>query len=78
LKKKCSTQFNNYTILYYRRFDKLKKTHNLYTINKFERFKITFASNKNIANCKISNSLRSTNNNSKNLTKINNNRIKIR
>ena len=56
----------------------MKKAHNLNTINKFERFKDTFASNKNTTNRKISNFLRSTNNNVKDLIKINNNKIKIR
>jgi len=52
----------------------LKKVYNLNTINKFERFKNIFANNKNAANCKISNSLKLTNNNSENLIKINNNK----
>jgi len=56
----------------------LKKIYNLDTINKFEKFKDTFANNKNAINCKISNSLRLTNNNSNNLIKINNNKVKIR
>ena len=64
--------------IYYKEFNKLKKAHNLDTINKFKRFKDTFANNKNIVDCKISNSLRSTNNNSKDLIKINNNRVEIR
>jgi len=65
-------------ILYYRKFNKLKKAHNLDAINKFERFKDTFASNKNVVDRKISNSLKSTNNNFEDLIKINNNREKIR
>ena len=52
--------------------------HNLNTIKKFKKFKDTFANNKNIANCKISSSLKSTNNNFENLIKINNNKIEIR
>jgi len=56
----------------------LKKTHNLNTINEFKRFKDTFANNKNVANRKISNSLKSTNNNFENLIKISNNREKIK
>jgi len=52
--------------------------HNLNAINKFEKFKDTFASNKNVANREISNLLRTTNNNFENLIKINNNKIKIR
>jgi len=56
----------------------LKKAYNLNAINKFERFKDTFASNKNATNCKISNSLRSTNNDAKDLIKINNNKVKIK
>ncbi len=56
----------------------MKKTHNSNAINKFKRFKNTFASNKNTANCKISNFLKSTNNNAENLVKINNNRVKIK
>jgi len=65
-------------ILYYKRFNKLKTTHNSNAINKFEKFKDTFANNKNVANCEISNSLRSIDNNSKDLIKINNNKVKIR
>ncbi len=56
----------------------MKKVYNLNTINKFKRFKDTFASNKNIANCKIFNFLKLTNNNIKNLIKINNNKVKIK
>jgi len=56
----------------------LKKAHNLDTINKFEKFKDTFASNKNVVDCKISNFLRSTNNNTKDLIKINKNKIRIK
>jgi len=52
--------------------------HNLNAINKFEKFKDTFASNKNVANRKIFNSLKSTNNNFKDLIEINNNKVKIR
>jgi len=52
--------------------------HNLDTINKFERFKDTFVSNKTIVDCKISNSLKSIDNNIKNLIKINNNKVKIK
>jgi len=52
--------------------------YNLNAINEFKRFKNTFANNKNAANCKISNSLKSINNNSKDLIKINNNRIRIK
>jgi len=56
----------------------LRKAHSSDTINKFKKFKNTFANNKNIANCKISNSLKSINNNIKDLIKINNNKVKIR
>jgi len=56
----------------------LKKAHNLNAINKFEKFKNTFANNKNIANFKISNFLKLTNNNFENLIKINNNGEKIK
>jgi len=56
----------------------LKKAHNLDTTNKFKKFKNTFANNKNIANCKISNFLKLINNNFKDLIKINNNKIKIK
>jgi len=56
----------------------LKKAHNLDAINKFKRFKNIFANNKNVANCKISNSLKLIDNNSKDLIKINNNKEKIR
>jgi len=52
--------------------------YNSNAINKFERFKDTFASNKNVANRKISNSLKLTNNDVKNLIKINNNKVKIK
>ncbi len=52
--------------------------HNLNTINKFKKFKNIFASNKNTADCEISNFLKLTNNNSENLIKIKNNRDKIR
>ncbi len=52
--------------------------HNLDTINKFKRFKDTFASNKIAIDCKISNYLRLIDNNFENLIKINNNRVKIR
>jgi len=52
--------------------------HNLNTINKFKRFKDTFANNKNVANCKISNFLKLINNNTKDLIKINNNKVKIK
>jgi len=65
-------------ILHYKRFNKLKKTYNLDAINEFKRFKGTFANNKNVANRKIFNSLKSTNNDSKNLIKINNNKEKIK
>jgi len=56
----------------------LKKTYNLNAINKFKRFKNTFANNKNIVNRKIFNSLRLTNNDIKDLIKINNNKVKIK
>jgi len=56
----------------------LKKTHNSNAINKFKRFKDTFANNKNVVDCEISNFLRSTNNDVKDLIKINNNKVKIR
>ncbi len=58
----------------------MKKAHNLDAINKFKRFKNIFANNKNVANCKISNSLKLIDNNSKDLIKIkiNNNKEKIR
>ncbi len=56
----------------------MKKIYNLNAINKFERFKDTFANNKNVANCKIFNSLKLTNNNIKDLIKINNNKVKIK
>ncbi len=56
----------------------MKKAHNSNAINKFKKFKNTFASNKNAADCKISNFLRLIDNNIENLTKINNNRVKIR
>jgi len=52
--------------------------HNSDTINKFERFKNTFASNKNAADCKISNFLRLTDNNTEDLIEIDNNRVKIK
>ncbi len=52
----------------------MKKVYNSDAINKFRKFKNTFASNKNVADCKISNSLRLIDNNSENLIKINNNR----
>ncbi len=42
------------------------------------KLKDTFASNKNIANCKISNSLKLIDNNTKDLIKINNNKVKIK
>jgi len=69
---------SNFANVYYKEFNKLKKAHNLNTINKFKKFKDTFANNKNIAYCKIFKSLKSTNNNSKDLIKINNNKEKIR
>ncbi len=56
----------------------MKKAHNLNAINEFKRFKDTFANNKNIVDCEIFNFLKSTNNNSKDLIKINNNKEKIR
>ncbi len=56
----------------------MKKAHNLNTINKFEKFKNTFASNKNAANCKISNFLKLIDNNSNNLIGTNNNRVEIK
>ena len=56
----------------------MKKAYNLNTINKFKKFKDTFANNKNVANCKISNSSKSINNSFKDLIKINNNKAKIR
>ena len=65
-------------ILHYKEFNKLKKAYNLNAINKFKRFKNTFANNKNIVNRKIFNFLRSINNNVKNLIKINNNKVKIK
>jgi len=63
-------------ILYYKEFNKLKTTHNSNTINEFEKFKDTFASNKNVANREISNFLKSTNNNFEDLIKIDNNKVK--
>jgi len=65
-------------ILYYKEFNKLKKAHNLNAINKFKRFKNTFANNKNATNRKIFNSLRSIDNDAKDLIKINNNKVKIK
>jgi len=65
-------------ILHYKEFNKLKKAHDSDAINKFEKFKNTFANDQNAADCEISNLLRSTNNNTENLIKINNNRVKIR
>jgi len=56
----------------------LKKIYNLNAINEFEKFKDTFASNKNAIDCRILNSLKLTNNNSKDLIKINNNKVKIK
>ena len=56
----------------------MKKAHNLNAINKFERFKNTFANNKNIVDCKISNFLKLIDNNFKDLIKINNYRVKIK
>ena len=56
----------------------MKKAYNLNAINKFKRFKDTFASNKNTIDCEIFNSLKLTNNNAKDLIKINNNKVKIR
>jgi len=56
----------------------LKKIYNLNTFNKFEKFENTFANNKNIANCKISKFLKLIDNNSEDLIKINNNRVKIK
>ncbi len=56
----------------------MKKVYNLDTINRFKRFKDTFASNKNATNCKIFNFLKSTNNNFEDLIKIDNNREKIK
>ncbi len=52
--------------------------HNSNAINKFEKYKNTFTNNKNATNCKISNSLKLINNNSKDLIKINNNKVKIK
>ncbi len=65
-------------ILYYKEFDKLKKAHNLDAINEFGRFKDTFANDKNAADREISNSLRSTDNNTEDLIEIDNNKVKIR
>jgi len=56
----------------------LKKAHNPDTINKFEKFKDTFANNKNAADCEISNFLKSTDNNTEDLIEINNNKVKIK
>jgi len=56
----------------------LKKVYNSNAINKFKRFKNIFANNKNTIDCKIFNFLRLTNNNFKNLIKINNNKVKIK
>jgi len=56
----------------------LKKVYNLNTINKFKRFKDTFTNNKNTIDCKIFNFLKLTNNNFKDLIKINNNKKKIK
>jgi len=56
----------------------LKKAHNSDTINKFEKFKNTFANNKNTADCKIFNFLKSTDNNTEDLIKIDNNKVKIK
>jgi len=65
-------------ILHYKKFNKLKITHNSNAINEFKKFKDTFASNKNAANREISNSLKSTNDNSKDLIEVDNNKVKIR
>jgi len=56
----------------------LKTTHNLNAINEFKKFKDTFASDKNVVDCEISNSLKSTNNNFEDLIEVNNNKVKIR
>jgi len=56
----------------------LKTTHNLNAINEFEKFKDTFASDKNATNREIFNFLKSTNNDFKDLIVINNNKVKIR
>ncbi len=56
----------------------MKKAYNLDAINKFKRFKDIFANNKNVANCKIFNVLKLIDNNSENLIKTNNNRVKIK
>jgi len=55
----------------------LKKTYNLNAINEFERFK-DIANNKNAIDCKIFNFLKLIDNNTKDLIKINNNRVKIK
>jgi len=52
--------------------------HDLDTINKFRKFKDTFANNKNAINRKISNFLRLINNDFEDLIKINNNKEKIK
>jgi len=65
-------------ILHHEGFNELKTTHNLNVVNEFKKFKDTFASNKNIANREISNSLKSTNKNSNDLIKIDNNKVKIK
>ncbi len=65
-------------ILYYKEFNKLKKAHDSNTINEFEKFKNTFANNKNAADREISNFLKSTDNNAKDLIEIDNNKVKIR
>ncbi len=56
----------------------MKKIYNLNAINKFEKFKNTFAKNKNVKNCKILKFLRLINNNFEDLIKINNNKEKIK
>jgi len=56
----------------------LKIAHNSNTINEFEKFKNIFASDKNAANCEISNLLRTTNNNFEDLIEIDDNRVEMK
>jgi hypothetical protein len=64
--------------LHYEEFNELKAAENLDVINEFDKFMITFSSNKNAVNRKIFNLLISIDDELKNLIEINDDEIEIK
>lgn len=65
-------------ILHHEGLNELKATHDPNAINEFEKFKSTFASEKNATNCEILNSLESTNDELEDLIEINDNEVEVK